>query len=326
MSFDIKIIELRKQKERGLEASELILEFSGKDVNDIVINTLRRLSYDYIPSYSFCTDTINIEQNNSIFNNDYMRLRISQMQIPNINHNMTYLPSKYWKNVKYYSKNRPIFPKDKLKYEIQLRITNTTSDVLNVTTNHIAFYKNDKQIYPIDKKYPHLILQLRPKEQFICNAHAVLGLGKNDNIWSAINKCYFDKTGQNKYKFHILSSGQLDEYDILHKACVILKEKLIEIKNIISSKYPTSSNGKIIIINLDNEDHTTGAIINDILQNRKDIQYSGLAKEDLLKDEITIKYITSNKNPIKPFFEALDHAANMFTYVDKLIKKIGKIK
>jgi hypothetical protein len=48
----------------------------GKSVNPVLVNTLRRLSYDYVPIYAFPGESIQIEKNTSIFNNDYFLLII----------------------------------------------------------------------------------------------------------------------------------------------------------------------------------------------------------------------------------------------------------
>jgi hypothetical protein len=101
----IKITELSKQESSGLKNSQLVLEISGDSVNFAIVNTIRRLVMDYIPSYSFCNDSIEIAENNSVFNNDEMKLRLSQMTIPNISNKINHLEKKYWKGVDYNDKN-----------------------------------------------------------------------------------------------------------------------------------------------------------------------------------------------------------------------------
>ena len=78
-NFDLKIVQIHKQEFKNLQNSQLVLEISGDNSNYTLVNTLRRLALDYIPTYAFPKETILIEKNNSIFDNDYMSLRLSQM-------------------------------------------------------------------------------------------------------------------------------------------------------------------------------------------------------------------------------------------------------
>src|SRR5579885_2835589 len=131
--IDIKITQLHKQEFKNLQSSQLIIEISGKSVNSALVNTFRRISYDYIPTYAFPTESIYIEKNTSIFNNDYMKLRLSQMTIPNIVNKIYYLEDKYWKNIKYDNPERDKHPNDKKILEFYVNAINNTNEIMNVT-------------------------------------------------------------------------------------------------------------------------------------------------------------------------------------------------
>ena len=328
MSFDIKIVQLKKQNLSGLQASKLVLEFSGKDVNKALVNSLRRISMDYIPTYAFTQETITIDKNTSgVFDNDRIRLRISQMIVPNIYHPITFLSNKY-RHTKYSDTDRSRHPDDIHNIEMHINVKNTSPEILNVTTNHAKFYNNGKELKnAYDKNYPHLIIRLRQNEEFSCKAVAVLDIVKrdndSDNRWAATANCWFEKINNNKYKFFIKSIGQLDEYVILHKGCKIMKEKLIEIKHIIGNRYKNSNTSKEINIVLENENHTLGSILNYLLQDHKDISFSGLAKLSHLEDEITIKINTNNS--LKPFFETINRIIKLYTHIEQQIVKLGDI-
>ena len=88
--FDLKINEIEKIK-RGHKSvkiddisykvpinSKLILEFKGEFETNVVINTIRRVILLEIPTYAFTQKSIEITENTSIYDNDYMRLRLSQ--------------------------------------------------------------------------------------------------------------------------------------------------------------------------------------------------------------------------------------------------------
>ncbi len=331
---EINIKQVHKQVFEGFNDSELILQFIGKNVSNILVNTLRRLSLDYVPRYSFCPDTIFIEKNTSIaFNNDYMRLHISQYPLKNINHNIAYLPRKYWKNIKYNSEDRPKHSNDNYNIEMYVNVENNTSEIINVTTNHAEFYNDGNSITNLfDKKYPTLIIQLKPGDEFIYRAKAVLGIGLTDAIWSSASNCYFDgECDENKkngnYIFTIKSCGQLDEYDILRRSCIVLKEKLKEIKYIVGNRFKKAvrSEYDYMEIALDGESETICAILIDTLQNNSNIEFAGM-KRDILKDLSILKLIPKKKNDITSFFESITYLTKMFTELEKKFIKMSKLK
>jgi len=312
--MDINITETLKKPNKNLESSELVLFFKGKDVNTTLVNTLRRLAIERIASYAFTKETIKIDKNNSIFNNDYMRLRLSLFMPPNINNDVVCLSDKYWHKVDYADPDREKHEHDTHKVELSINVTNHGNDVLNVTTNHAKYLLNNVEQEWCNPKYPDLVLKLRPNESFICKATAVLGLGLRHNMWSACRNAFYEEKDDG-IEFTVRSKDQMEEYVILIKACEYMKEKLTQIKNI-----PNGSDNidkEIIIIKLDNENHTIGYIINDYLQEHKDIIYSGCQKPDLLENKIEIKYSTSNKNPITPFIENINHIIKIFDHIQK---------
>lgn len=322
---DIKIIQLKKQEQKDLRSSLLVLEFTGKSVNSSLINTIRRLCYGYVPTYSFCKQTIQIEQNGSIFDNDYMRLRLSQIVYPNLTVPIMYLPEKYWKNVDYSDNKREKIPEDNIDIEMYINVSNSTNEIMNVTTNNVNFVENGNDIEKIDKGYPHLIIKLRPKEVFKCKCKGVLGVGLNNDIWSAAGNCYYSELIDNKFKFTLESQGQMDEYEILYKACHVLNIKLKSIRDIIQNRYDNSDikNKKDVEIHLENEDHTLGNIINEFLQINKNVVFSGLSKPDLLVKEVVIKLLCVNKDPLKYVYETIDHILDINNVIQAQIKKLG---
>jgi len=324
-AIDIKIKEVSKQASSGLKQSQLVLEFSGKTVNNAVVNTLRRLAYNDVPTYAFDVNSINIEKNTSMFNNDYMRLRIEQMTIPKVDIPIAYLPNKYWENVNYGDQNREKHPKDDSKLEMVINVENKTINNLNVTTNDIKLYMNDVEVKKFDQKYPHLIVQLRPNEVFKCHALAVLGIGQANNIWSSVGTAFFDEDEEKgTFLLTLESQGQMDEYDILYKACEIMNEKLVNIKSDLSKKFDESVTKKNrVIVKLESESHTVGSVLNEFLQQNKNIAFSGLAKKDLLINEVEIKLESVNVNPVKPFFDTIDYVIDVYMEIQKQIAKLG---
>ncbi len=329
-AIDVNIKQLHKQKFNGLQGSKLVLGFTGKSVSSSLVNALRRLGYLYVPTYAFDKETIEIEKNTSIFNNDYMRLRLAQMTIPNVKNSIIMLPDEYWKGIEYGDPKREKLPQDKKVLEIFVNEINEGEDVMNVTTNHAKVFENGQENKDKFKHIsPMLIIQLRPGEVFSCHAVSVLGLGKRDDTWAATGNSYFEHSDEKEdghnYKFTIESQGQMDEYEILYKSCLIFKRKIENLKYIISDKYNTPEIAKQHALNIviDNEDHTIGSILNEYLQLNKNVAFSGMSKPDLLVDQIVIKMIAVNTNPIKPLFETFDHLDKLFTDIEKQILKLG---
>lgn len=325
--IDLKIVQLHKQEFKNLQASQLMLEMSGNTVSSTLVNTLRRLCLDYIPTYAFCDKTITIEKNTSVFDNDYMRVRLSQMTPPNIINNIMYLDDKYWKNVNYSNPDREKHPDDKKIIEIYVNAKNNTKNIMNVTTNDIKFFEDAETVSnKFNEKFPMLIIQLRPNEVFVSKLSAVLGLGKNNNIWSASATSYYEEIDEHKFKLTIESQGQMDEYEILYKGCAVIKEKLKLIKSYIDETYSTSdiTNGKELKLILENEDHTLGNMINETLQLNKNVAYSGMAKPYFMVDKIVITFITIEKNPLKPLYESLNYINSIFNNIQNQVTKLGK--
>lgn len=320
--FDIKIKELAKQKYDKYKQSRLVLDISGKDVNHVIVNTLRRVVLNDIPIYAFYDSHIEIKENVSVYDSDYMRERLSQLPIFNVKTDIDYLEDKYWMHeyVGEYAKH----PKDKKHIELYINVENVSNENKNVTTDHIEYYENGKQI---DNKYksvsPILLINLRPKDKFVCKMVGVLGVGLKNNIFAGASTCFYDNYREDnkeshKYKFTIESQGQMTEYELLKKACNTIIEKLEYLEDMIKSKYygPKIKNSTSLVITLDNENHTIGNLLNRTIQD-SDGAMSGFSQPDMLEERIIIKIDSNTKDPLKPLFEAVHKLKQMFTFIHR---------
>lgn len=329
--IDIKLIELSNTKRNGIQPGKLILDISGKDVNESVVNTLRRVMLDEIPTYAYSFEGTDISENTSVFDNDQMRLRLSQVPIYDVDSGIEYLPDMYWSNVDYSDQDRVLHPKDKLKMELIINSINNTSDIMDVTTNTAKFYENDVEVInKYSKNDSILLVRLRPGDIFKCRMRSSLGVGKRNNIWSAISNCYYDdykNTADNdeshKFKFTVESSGQLDEYSVMIRACETVNKRLDNILHIIKNKYYATNikNTRSVILELENETHTLGNIINDSLQNHPRTKSSGLSKPDHLINSMVIQLETLDDDPLKVFFEAVNHTKKIFDKIKEELKR-----
>jgi DNA-directed RNA polymerase subunit L len=231
-----------------------------------------------------------------------------------------YLENNNIKTIDDINKNYKAHDKEKL-IEAYINVENKTNNLMNVTTNNLDYYIDNTK-----KKYvepspdnPTLLVQLRPKEKFKCHMKASLGISEVDNIWCSGNSYYeVDNNESNKVLFTVESSGQINEYKMLTKSCLIIKMKLDALKDIINKQIEDSNE---ILLELENEDHTLGNIINNILQDDTNIIYSGLSKDDHLVKKIKLRIISKDKSPNKIILKNIDHLINIFTHLENIFNK-----
>ena len=256
-----------------------------------------------------------------------MRLRLSQLTIPNVVVKPYFLEDEYWRGVDFKNLNNKKHPQDDKLIEIYINAKNNTSENMNVTSDHIKIYENGIELGDkFDPAYPLLIIQLRPGEVFSCRCIAVLSIAINNDIFAASGNTFFKEINDNEFKMTIESQGQMDEYEILHKACNILKDKINITKESVKENFkePKYKDLYVIKLELEGEDHTLGCIINDFLQTNKNIVFSGVSKPNLLIDTMVIQLQTIKKNPLPYILESLDHILLVFDEIETQIMKLGK--
>jgi len=277
MDINIKLLE-DSDEVGGYETSYCKLNIYGKMVNTVIVNTLRRVILTLIPIYSFNKDNINITKNTSVFNNDYMRLRLSNFPIYlNKELNNKYRKKKELKQLNVLNDEKTLerckqleyratlgsaevdITSDKLNKEdisenlkIVISVKNPSdNDIMNVMTNTagVKYYYNNEQISHIYSN-PLLIVQLQPLQEFACIMSSNLNIAMFNATYSPCSMCYFEedvKDPENSFNFSVLSRRQISEKDILVRACNIIQQKLkmsheIFISNI--SKYNMESYNK----------------------------------------------------------------------------------
>lgn len=337
MSFDIQLsLDFYRPRDK-IRRGEMRLLFSGKDCNAELLNGLGRVMMKRIPTYAFPSELINIERispesgfTGSIpFNNDYMRLPLSQFPLLGIDSGLSFLHEKYWKDIDYRDKNREKHPNEKT-IEAYVDVKNTTNDIIHVTSNDMSIYifdhgKDSDKIQIYDTEYPMLVISLRPKEHFKCSMKAVLGLGLRHNIWnSAANYWSDQETYPGKILFCFQSSC-IDERVLFERGLQHYHDKLILYKQEIKRAFlaQKEQTNKFDIL-LKNEDHTFGAAINYEFQSHKDIKKSGCAKLDHLISEITISVVGEDKDSLlSAMMESFDALLAKVDMISTLYKKIG---
>lgn len=311
-NIDISIKELKHQKYHPLHGSSLVLEFKGKDVNSSIINTIRRACMDEIPIFAFPSEFIKIESNTTIFNNDYMRLRLSQLPILHCECELDYLDKEY---INYKDNNYVKHPKDK-NIEIYINAQNDTNDNINITTNDIKYLVDGEQQNVYSTEYPILLIQLRPKEVFKAHMKSILSNGLQSKIFSSSNTFYeYDDNNDNNIKLTVESTGQITECKILEKAIKYILKKLEDFEDKIKSL--NNSNDTTLIFEFNNEDHTMGQVLNNAFQEHPKIIFSGLSKPRPLERLIKIKISSIDNTPSKYMLESIDYLKNVYHHILK---------
>jgi DNA-directed RNA polymerase subunit L len=329
MTFDISVKESSYEPNNGILGSKLSLLYSGNDINHKIVNTLRRITFNDIPTYAFPPELITMTKNTSVFNNDYMRDHLSQLPILNIppsENNLFYLHPKYWNNIDYSDKERDIY-ENEIIIDMYINSTNNTQHIMNVTTNDATIIKNDIKISMYDTVYPPLLIQLKPGQSFSCHMRSALSVGEKCDIWAASSNSYYeidDKTKQILASYE--TQGQLHEYEFLIKACDYTFYKLEELQSNLNEKVISgeiNKNNDTINIYLVDEDHTMGELINDTMQDLSTVIYSGFSRPDNLVRMGVITVKCDNKHsPIDAFNEASSILIKKFKHIKQEFTKL----
>jgi DNA-directed RNA polymerase subunit L len=217
-----------------------------------------------IPTYAFDKDDIVITKNSSIYNNDYMRLRLSQFPIINVDNSRETIEKslelEYEANISSFEQKIEdidiIKKKEEMKnleksqnFTMVVNVKNTSSSVLNITTDTdgVKFYYRGKLIEsPYKRKL--LIIKLKPGEEFSCNAASMLNIGMKYVNHMATSVCVFaepEAKSSDEYKLNIESLKQIPEKELVIRACLIINKKLQNYLDIITDKIKKYESEKI---------------------------------------------------------------------------------
>ena len=135
MPLDINISLYNYDPHSDIKRGRLQLICDGTDCNRQFLNSLGRIAVKRVPSYAYAKKLINIARINPetgyhgsiAFNNDMMRLRLSNTPVMNIDPEISFLHEKYWQNIDYLDEKREIHPKEK-SIEVLIDVKNTHDD------------------------------------------------------------------------------------------------------------------------------------------------------------------------------------------------------
>jgi DNA-directed RNA polymerase subunit L len=261
-SSDITVRVIEQNKYDDTYNNYVIYGIKGTKINNVIMNTIRRCIIDMIPTYAFDKEEIAITKNSSIYNNDYMRLRLSQFPIINVDNSRETiersLELEYEANISSFEQKIEDIDIIKKKEEMRnleksqnftmvVNIKNTSSSVLNVTTDTdgVKFYYRGKLTEsPYKRKL--LIIKLKPGEEFSCNAASMLNIGMKYVNHMATSVCVFaEPEASDEYKLNIESLKQIPEKELVIRACLIINKKLQNYLDIITDKIKKYESEKI---------------------------------------------------------------------------------
>ena len=263
-SSDISVRVIEHNKYDDTYNNYVIYGIKGSKINNVIMNTIRRCIIDMIPTYAFDKDDIVITKNSSIYNNDYMRLRLSQFPIINVDNSRETIEKslelEYEANISSFEQKiediNIIKKKEEMKnleksqnFTMVVNVKNTSSSVLNITTDTdgVKFYYRGKLIEsPYKRKL--LIIKLKPGEEFSCNAASMLNIGMKYVNHMATSVCVFAEpeiNSSDEYKLNIESLKQIPEKELVIRACLIINKKLQNYLDIITDKIKKYESEKI---------------------------------------------------------------------------------
>jgi DNA-directed RNA polymerase subunit L len=319
--MDIKLkIKSHQKSTNNFNDNQLNLLITGKDTTYIIVNTLRRLVMSSIPIYAYHQDDMVFDINTSVFNNDMLKDRFRCLPIINIdNIESTILQFDELES----NKNRIIDKANDLTMYINIK--NNKDTILNVTTDDATFYYKGKQCNSPYKR-PLLLVKLRKGHELKCTCIASLNIGKNDGIYnSSMAYHYYDEAELNKFELEIFGTRQVDELELLKRACKILVNKCTKLEKLIISNLEKEQSDDVLnkgLLKIQNENATLGPLISYFLQNQKNIEYSGFNIPFLYLNEILIRYRTDGKDIKDIIKKTFTEINNTFTHIEKELNKL----
>lgn len=315
--------------EKDLFNSRLELEFSGKDVDYVVINTLRRFILSEIPQFIF--NDFEFLENTSVFNNNQIKLFIQNIPVVGIKN----IPMKYKKKkdneeeaeedeylnnlvgnneAELETETEPTDDSSLESLTMYVNFTNDSQEIKSVTTDDVKFYYMGKEI---TSPYlnPVIIVKLQPKQKIKFSVKTVLGIEKEDAKFSPVAVCAFNEINDNKFKFFIESRGQLTEKEIIKRACYHIDKKLTKLMKIFPKTLLKEGEIKI-----PKERHSMGNLISFGLEKLPETKFSTYYQKHSLDNEIFIKFGFDKEQDVKKLIEKV--CKNYQQIYDKISKSL----
>jgi DNA-directed RNA polymerase subunit L len=311
--------------DKTIGSSRLEFNLLSKSLDYIVINTLRRTILSDIPIYAF--NVFKFEKNTSVFNNNYIKLRITNIPVWHIENNIVYFEKtkEEYKDDNYieddnanhedYSPDQHVNTTNIKQLTMYINYKNKTKDIMTATTDHAKFYYNEKLIgSPYNVPIP--LLDLQPDQEIALSAISKLGIEEDDAIYSPVSVCFYKIISDNEFNFIIESRGQLKEQTIINVACDNIIKRMASFLKLL---YDTTIEDKIEgVLNINNEGHTLGNLISRGLQQHNNISFAGYRLVHPLAKKLEIFYKMKKTGKI---VNMIEDVINYYTEIYNQIKK-----
>lgn len=322
------IKNVKQDKSKGFSRLEFTL--SGKDVNYVIVNTMRRMVLSEVPVYAFTEFTFN--KNNSVFHNNFLKNQIKNMPVWGIENKLEFYDVN--SKVKHEEAEEIEDLEDNVELNVEKKVNsnsleqltmyvdyeNKSNDIYTVTTDDAKFYFAQKQIanpYTV----PVQLVKLQPKQVINFSAVTSVGIEKENAIYSPVSICVYEQKSDNEFDFVLESRGQMSEKRILKVALTNLVKKLEDIVAQVpddSGKSETTNEGELEI---NNEDHTVGNILTHGLQNHKNVTFAGYHMPHPLEKRVVVSYKLKSGKIKETIKQVVKDFIEVYNDIDKKLDK-----
>ncbi len=329
MSKNINIkVKNHTQMKTNQGSSELVLNFTGKQVNHIIINSIKRAIQSDVPIYAY--DNFTITHNDSVFNNNYIKNHIRNIPVWGIENKLEEHKEDHEEEQEEIFDETTGIIKDDVdltnnketdysslnKLTMYLDFENKKNEIVHVTTDDCIFYYKEGMI-KTPYKNPVQIVKLQPNQKIKLSAQANPGTNDKSSIYSATSVCYFKENKESDYDLIVESRGQLSEERIIQLALRLINKKLAKfLQNLPKSK------GMEGTLKVENEDHLLGNLLTYQMQQMNSVRFCAYTTPHPLNREIEIDYKLNAGNINNIFKEVVSYYENIFSNIEKDIIKI----
>lgn len=326
--IDLKLIEYNKL----LSESNLDLRVKGKNIDHVVMNTIRRMVLTKVPIYAF--KDIVITENTSIFNNNYLKVRLENIPVFGINNNNDFLPDNDRENDTEDDTEDNI--NQIIQDDIDINIDENIDDLnlnqltmylqyenklkdecVTVSTDNAIFYVLEKKIkspYP----NPIPIIKLNPGEKISFSAITKLDIEKTSAIFSPVSVITCLQNSSNDYTMKLESRGQITEKRIL----IVAIKNILKMLNDFIVLVPDKNNGMEGTLKIMNGNHTIGNLISSSMRKNKLVSFCGYNVPHPLDNKVNISYKIEGGKLKNILNDVVKYNINLFENILKLIEKL----
>ena len=313
--------------DKEITNSRLELNIKGQNINHVIVNTLKRVGTSKVPIYTY--ENIDITENSSIYNNNYLKLRLKNLPVLGIKTEKPIFIKKLKTkqtteedigfiniddinmNV---NENINISSLDKLT--MYLEHENKTDQIVSIGTDNCKFYLKEKEIkspYNTDIQ----LIKLQPKQKIKFSAITELGIEDISSIYSPVSIFTYRENTDNDYDMFIESRGQLNELEILD----IVKKNIINDLDNIEKLLPDDDilEGEIVLKDIE---HTLGNLLSSGLQSHQSVAFAGYNMPHPLDNKVVLHFKLIKGNIKSVIIEVIEYYKKLFENLNTNIQKI----